>query len=319
MRARIYKSDKRTFECKLDDSGEIIKATAIGNLLKKGETLVVGDYVFLEEIPETKEIIITSLEERSSEIFRIIVRESRKKVTAANCDLLIILTSVSKPQFKRGLVDRFLVRACQWGIRPIVVFNKMDEFDEESFDINFEEKRLNQLGAKCFEMSALNGEYLPRYLENGLAELKEEIKDRTSIFLGQSGVGKSHTINTLSDGKFDLRTNKVAKVGKGSHTTTWSEIVDLDGFCTIDSPGIRSFSLDDIDPEDLLSYFPDLEEVASNCKFSNCDHTEGTKGCVFWKQYSPDTEEGEFIHSRLDSFHRIYDEISALPSWQKKF
>ncbi|WP_127718114.1 ribosome small subunit-dependent GTPase A [Halobacteriovorax sp. HLS] len=318
MRARIYKSDKRFFECKVDETGDIVKAMARGNLLKKGETLVVGDYVFLEEIPETKEIMITSLEKRSSEIFRIIVRESRKKVTASNCDLLIILTSVSRPQFKRGLVDRFLVRACQWGIRPIVVFNKMDEFDE-SFDISFEEKRLNRLGAKCFEISAINSDYSARYLENGVNELRNEIQDRTSIFLGQSGVGKSKTINMLSDGKFELRTNTIAKVGKGSHTTTWSEIVELDGFCTIDSPGIRSFSLDDIDPDDLLSYFPDLEEVASDCKFSNCDHTEGTKGCAFWSEYSPDTTEGEFLHSRLDSFHRIYDEISQLPFWQKKF
>lgn len=318
MRARIYKSDKRSFECKLDETGEMIKATALGNLLKKGETLVVGDYVHLEEIPETKEIMITSLEERESEIFRIIVRESKKKVTAANCDLLIILTSVSRPQYKRGLVDRFLVRACQWGIRPIVVFNKMDEFDE-SFDIDFEQKRLNQLGAKCFEISAINSEYSPKYLSLGLDDLREEIKDRTSIFLGQSGVGKSQTINTLSDGKFDLRTNKVARVGKGSHTTTWSEIVDLDGFCTIDSPGIRSFSLDDIDPEELLSYFPDLEEVAADCKFSNCEHTEGTKGCVFWKEFSPETEKGEFLHSRLESYHRIYDEIKALPFWEKKY
>lgn len=318
MRARIYKSDKRFFECKIESTGEIVKATAIGNLLKKGETLVVGDWVGIEEIPETKELMITTLEERSSEIFRIIVRESRKKVTAANCDLLIILTSVSRPQYKRGFIDRFLARACQWGIRPIVVFNKMDEFDE-SFDICFEEKRLERLGVKCFEMTALNSEYTPKYLKSGFKELKEEIHDRTSIFLGQSGVGKSETINSLSDGKFELRTNEVARVGKGSHTTTWSEIVDLDGFCTIDSPGIRSFSLEDLDPEDLISYFPDLEELATECKFTNCAHEENSKGCAFWSTYEPESFEGELVHSRLESFHRIYDEISALPFWQKKF
>ncbi|OUR98544.1 ribosome small subunit-dependent GTPase A [Halobacteriovorax marinus] len=318
MRARIYKSDKRIFECKVDVTGEMIKATAIGNLLKKGETLVVGDWVGIEEIPETGELMITTLEERSSEIFRIIVRESKKKVTAANCDLLIILTSVSKPQYKRGFIDRFLCRASQWDIRPIVVFNKMDEFDE-SFDICFEEKRLEKLGVKCFEMSALESDYQPKYLKNGFKELTEEIHDKTSIFLGQSGVGKSETINALSDGKFELRTNEVARVGKGSHTTTWSEIIDLDGFCTIDSPGIRSFSLEDLNPEELLSYFPDLEEMAVECKFTNCQHEENSKGCIFWTSYAPDTLEGELVHSRLDSFRRIYEEVSALPFWKKKF
>lgn len=318
MRARIYKSDKRQFECKVEATGEIVKANAIGNLLKKGETLVVGDWVGLEKISETDELMITSLEERESEIFRIIVREQRKKVTASNCDLLIILTSVSKPKFKRGFIDRFLARASQWGIRPIVVFNKMDEFNED-FDIKFEEKRLENLGAKCFEISALRPEYLPRYLDRGFNELKEEIHNRTSIFLGQSGVGKSETINTLSEGKYKLKTNAIARVGKGSHTTTWSEIVDLDGFCTIDSPGIRSFSLEDVDPEELISLFPDLEEIAGSCKFSNCEHLESSKGCVFWTKFSPETEEGELIHTRLDSYQRIYEEVSALPFWQRKY
>ncbi|ATH06986.1 ribosome small subunit-dependent GTPase [Halobacteriovorax marinus] len=318
MRARIYKSDKRQFECKLEESGEVVKANALGNLLKKGETLVVGDWVQLEKIEETDEFQITSLEERESEIFRIIVREQRKKVTAANCDLLIILTSVSKPKYKRGFIDRFLARASQWGIRPIVVFNKMDEFKEE-FDIKFEEERLKSLGAKCFEISALQPDYQPRYLERGYSELKEEISNRTSIFLGQSGVGKSATINTLSEGKYQLKTNTIARVGKGSHTTTWSEIIDLDGFCTIDSPGIRSFSLEDVDPEELLSLFPDLEEIASHCKFSNCEHLENSKGCVFWSKYTPDSPEGELVHSRLDSFQRIYEEVSALEFWQKKY
>lgn len=318
MRARIYKSDKRQFECKVESTGEMVKANAIGNLLKKGETLVVGDWVGLEKISETNELMITSLEERESEIFRIIVREQRKKVTASNCDLLIILTSVSKPKFKRGFIDRFLARASQWGIRPIVVFNKMDEFDDD-FDIKFEEKRLESLGAKCFEISALKPDYKPQYLERGYEELKEEIHNRTSIFLGQSGVGKSETINTLSNGTYKLKTNEIARVGKGSHTTTWSEIIDLDGFYTIDSPGIRSFSLEDVAPDELISLFPDLEELASECKFSNCEHQEESKGCVFWSKYAPDTEEGELVHSRLDSYLRIYEEVSAFPFWQRKY
>jgi len=317
MRARVIRSAKREFDCKIMDSGEVVTATALGKLLKKNETVVVGDFVELSKIEETGEYQISKREERSNEIFRIIIREQKKKVTAANCDLLIILCSVSKPEYKRGLVDRYLVRAHQWQIEPIVIFNKMDEYTEDLFDIKFETDRLNDLGVKCFETSAKFEDYKNRYLDAGAEELKEYIKGKTSIFLGQSGVGKSKSITSLSDGKVDLKTKNVGKGGKGSHTTTWSEIIECGEFTTIDSPGIRSFSLDDIDPEQLLSYFPDLEEIAVTCKFTNCTHAENAKGCRFWTDYNPETREGELVHSRLDSFKRIYEEISQIPAWQR--
>ena len=195
----------------------------------------------------------------------------------------------------------------------------MDKYDEEEMDVEYEVDRLNRLGVSSYEISALDKNYKHQYLEEGFRSFKEKLSGSTAVFVGQSGVGKSQTITALSDGQVELKTKKVGKVGKGSHTTTWSEIVDCGEFFLIDSPGIRSFSLDDIDPEELLSYFPDLEEVAADCKFSNCEHTEGTKGCVFWKEFSPETEKGEFLHSRLESYHRIYDEIKALPFWEKKY
>ncbi|MCP4912245.1 MAG: ribosome small subunit-dependent GTPase A [Oligoflexia bacterium] len=315
MRARVYRSAKRLFECKLLESGELVEATALGKLLKKG--IVVGDFVQLSYDESTSEYQIDEVEERESEIFRILIRENKKKITAANCNLLVILMSVSKPAYKRGLVDRFLIRASQWGIKPIVVFNKMDQYEEDEFDLKFEEKRLSILGVDCFEISALQGEeYKQRFLEKGIVELKEALAKRTAIFLGQSGVGKSKTITNLSGGKVELKTKNVGKVGKGSHTTTWSEIIDLPLFSLIDSPGIRSFSLEDINPKDLIMYFPDIEEMGVNCKFKDCAHTENVKGCIFHSGQI-DQEELDIYFSRLESYQRILEEIGQTPEWEK--
>ena len=317
IQAQVIRSGQREFSCKTEN-GDVVEATALGNLLKNSETIVVGDYVLLEQKDEREEWTITKLIPRESEIFRILVREQKKKVTAANCNLLVILSSVSKPAFKQGIVDRFLVRASQWGIKPILVFNKMDEYNPEDMDVEFEAQRLSGLGVECFEISALEGaDYQARFLKLGWPELQETLKNRTAIFLGQSGVGKSKTISLLSGGEVSLKTKKVGKVGKGSHTTTWSELIELPLFKLIDSPGIRSFSLDDIDPDDLLSFFPDLEEIAVGCKFNDCSHEESTKGCSF---YNNDWSEEKSCHifSRLRSYSRIVDEVGQTPFWQKK-
>ena len=137
MKARICRSAQRTFDCRLDD-GTLVAATALGKLLKGKDTLVVGDWVSLEKNTED-EFIITDREERNNEIFRVIIRENKKKITAANVDVLVILSSASRPAYKRGIVDRFLVRAAQWNVTPLVVFNKMDEYSAEQagWDITF--------------------------------------------------------------------------------------------------------------------------------------------------------------------------------------
>jgi len=312
-KARVFKSAKREFNCKFIDSGEMVVATALGNLLKGDEnTIVVGDYVMIDE----KNVIVEVLP-RTSEMYRLIIREQKKKVTASNCDLMVIVSSASRPEYKRGIVDRFLVRAHQWGIRPLIVFNKMDEYDQ-SFDIQYEQDRLNQLGIESFEISAAHPEYQPKYLSLGLKELKERLLHRTSIFLGQSGVGKSRLITQVSDGKMTLLSREVGKVGKGTHTTTWSEIVDCDTMTMIDSPGIRSFGVEDLLEEDLMSYFPDLEHGAVQCKFSNCKHMPESTGCYFYTKIDQNTREAGLVHSRLESFQRMKEEISQIPSYQKK-
>ncbi|MCO4793617.1 MAG: ribosome small subunit-dependent GTPase A [Bacteriovoracaceae bacterium] len=319
MKARVYRSHQRSFDCRLENSNEIVKATAYGKLLKGEETIVVGDYVTLEENVEGEDFLIVERDKRKSEIFRILVRESKKKVTAANCDLLVILNSVSKPAFKRGIIDRFLVRAHQWQVKPIVIFNKMDEHDPEKVDLEYERDRLQKLGVECFEICALDMDYKSKFLENGIVELKKTLEGKTSLFVGQSGVGKSQTIQCLGEGEFELRTKKVGKGGKGSHTTTWSEIIDCGNFELIDSPGIRSFSIDDIDPEELMSYFPDLEETAVQCKFNNCEHYPDNPGCKFHENVDENSREYDLLLSRLESYVQMHTEACQTPHWEKSY
>ncbi len=313
-KARVFKSGKREFDCKVLETSEMVMATALGNLLKGDEnSIVVGDYVMIDE----KNTIVEVLP-RTNEMFRLIVREQKKKVTASNCELMVIVSSVSRPEYKRGIVDRFLVRAHQWGIRPLMVFNKMDEYDPSVLDIKFEFDRMNNLGIECFEVSAAIPDYKNQYLELGLEDLKQRLHGKTSIFLGQSGVGKSKLISATSDGKITLLSRDVGRVGKGKHTTTWSEIVDSDAMSLIDSPGIRSFGVEDLLEEELITYFPDLEEGAVQCKFSNCNHEEGTAGCFFYSKLDQNAYETELIMSRLESFKRMKEEISQTPSYLKR-
>ena len=313
LKARVFKSAKREFECKILDSGERVVATALGNLLKGDEnTIVVGDYVMID-----KNVIIEVLP-RTNEMYRLIIREQKKKVTASNCDLMVIVSSVSRPEYKRGIVDRFLVRAHQWGIRPLMVFNKMDEFNPAELDFQFEFDRMNNLGIECFEVSATDPNYTPLFLSLGLSELKDRLEHKTSIFLGQSGVGKSRLISQVSDGAINLLSNEVGRVGKGKHTTTWSEIVDSERMSLIDSPGIRSFGVEDLLEEELITYFPDLEEGAVLCKFSNCEHHEDSKGCYFYTKLDQNAHSTKLLMSRLESFCRMKEEISQTPSYLKK-
>ncbi|MBL7666245.1 MAG: ribosome small subunit-dependent GTPase A [Bacteriovoracaceae bacterium] len=276
--------------------------------------MVVGDYV--EVKIEANACTIMECQKRQNEIFRFIVRERKKKVTASNVDCLLIVMAASKPEYKEGLVDRYLLRSQQWNVPAIVIFNKMDEAADD-FDIQFATERLKKI-APCFEISAKNPDYKKRFLGNGLNELKEYLKGKTALFLGQSGVGKSRLITCLSDGKAELLSNDLAKVGKGAHTTTWAEIIDCHHFELIDSPGVRSMAIEDMDIESLNSYFPDIFPYISQCQFSNCLHESNSKGCAF-TTLDPGNVENQYLLSRLNSLKRFREELELTPSWQKKY
>ena len=305
MRVRLLRVFNDKILGRIPDSDEII------TLSSSSHDLVPGDYVVIQKV--NNDFSIREVEKRRNEIFRIAVRQRRKKIMAANCDLLMVIVSMSTPPYKRGVIDRFLIRSTQWNIKTIIVFNKMDEYDKKN-NLPFERDRLKGLSISCFEISAKYPDYKNRFLSFGFKELKEELSGKTIFLTGQSGVGKSKTIGALT-GKI-VKTAKVGTSGKGVHTTTWSELIDYNGFSIIDSPGIRSFSLDDIEKEKLYDYYPDLHPIMRECEFNNCSHERGSQGCAFWKL--PDNYQTKLILSRLDSFSQINKEVGKIPSWKKK-
>lgn len=312
MKARIYRSARRTFDCKLLNLEQIVPATALAQVLKEQHP-VVGDWVELHYDEGVDQYEITKVLPRSNEIYRQLVREKKKKSIAANIDFLAIVSSVSRPVYKSGLVDRYLVRAHQWGIRPLIILNKIDEFDDQ-FDIHFEIKKYRELlDIDSFSISAKD----ESLCEEELEKLKTELEGKTVIFLGQSGVGKSKIISRLSEGKVELESRELAKgVGKGAHTTTWSELIDCERFELIDSPGVRSLAINDLSLEELQNYFPDLHVYMSQCKFNNCQHLDNSKGCAF-NQLDPNEEQTKMILNRLASFLKMKEEVMAIPDWKR--
>jgi len=306
--AIIYKSARRSFECKLISTGEIIQAQAMGNLLKH-DTLVVGDQI--EVIADSLgAYTIHKLTDRRNLIFRRIIRENKIKPIASNLDLLLIVMTVSKPDYKRGMLDRFLTRACQWDIPTAIIFNKIDQDFDKDLSFDFEIERLKPLELEVFFTSALDQDLKHKDFPS-LVDLKDFLANKTVIMLGQSGVGKSKLISALSNQEFELPSEAIGKVGKGTHTTTWTQMIEFDEFKIIDSPGIRTLSIQDITIDELTPLFPDLAQLFSKCKFNDCKHEDFSHGCFFNEPCSKE------VLSRLESYKRIRDEILEIPDWKR--
>jgi ribosome biogenesis GTPase len=317
VKARIFRSSKRHFDCQREDTKEIVPATALATQLKE-DHLVVGDWVEISSPGQgSEEWKIEKVIDRKNAIFRNIPREQKKKVIAANVDVVLIVASAGKPSYKRGLVDRYLVRSDFWSVPAYVVFNKMDQYDPNEFEIKFEADRLQWLNVKSFELAATDASYEPKYLSSGFKDLAQNLQGKTAILLGHSGVGKSRLITELTGGKVELLSGELGKVGKGAHTTTWAELIDAGSFTLIDSPGVRSMSLSDLTKEELLYCFSDIAEFATKCQFVSCTHEPNSRGCFFQK-LDDKKREDQLILSRLDSYKRVLDEVSNIPDWQKK-
>lgn len=251
--------------------------------LKKEKTkhknlLTVGDWVHFEK-KSTDSGAIAHVEKRTSFLIRAENHSRRKQqLIAANIDQVFIVTSLVAPRFKPLLIDRYILSATKGNMKPIILINKVDLLDDPPENISPEEVAAEKITLKEFleAFEPLDIPVIPLSVSTGenLDRLKTLMENKTSVFSGQSGVGKSSLINTifgsaLPVGPIALKTNK------GSHTTTAAELIPLENeaFC-IDTPGIKSFGLWDNDPSSILEIFPDFTAFASNCKFPNCTHIQ---------------------------------------------
>jgi ribosome biogenesis GTPase len=225
--------------------------------------LVIGDRVLLSDRNE-----VVGLLPRHSYLARLRGDSSRSSphafsehVIAANVDTAVIVVSVKSPAFQSRLVDRYLI-LCQYGnVEPLICLNKCDLSSERPDVLNWYKK----IGIKVIETSADGG--------FGLEVLRESIGDKTVVFVGSSGVGKSSLINRINP-DLHLRTQEISKKGdQGKHTTTSSNLYRLNrATLLMDTPGIRSLGISGIRTEDLRYYFKEFKPYEGLCKYGDCRH-----------------------------------------------
>jgi ribosome biogenesis GTPase len=270
MKGTVYKSTGSWYLVKTDD-GTFYECRIKGKFrihgIKNTNPVAVGDHVIFEMEVKTGLGVITEILERENYLIRKSVNLSKQThILAANIDQLFLVVTLKEPTTMTTFMDRILITAEAYGIRPILVFNKIDIYNsEELLDMEHLIGLYRDIGYESIRVSA--------YLQQNISSLREKMKDRVSIFAGHSGVGKSSLINAVEPG-LDLRTKEISQQHlQGQHTTTFAEMFDLsEGGQIIDTPGIRGFGVVDIEPEELADYFPEFFALKSSCKFNNCLH-----------------------------------------------
>lgn len=257
-----------------------LRGTLKQEKLRLKNLVTVGDFVLLEELSQGQGSII-AVEARRSVLSRADnLSRNREQLIAANIDQVIITASVLSPLLKPTLIDRYIIATMKGKMAPLVVINKMDLLDDDSFS---EQERLDQRALLDAALQAYKAAGIPVICTSiddaeKMDALRSAMKGKASVFSGQSGVGKSSLINAVTGEQ--LRVGKiVGRTGKGSHTTTTAQLLPLEGggWC-IDTPGIQSFGVWDICSSEIEGYFSEIHALGKSCHFPSCSHTH-EQGC----------------------------------------
>ena len=244
--------------------------------IKSTNPVSVGDNVIFDVEDEDKlEGVIKKIEPRKNYIVRKSINLShRSHILASNIDHVYLLVTLIAPETTTGFIDRFIVTAEAYQIPVTLLFNKVDLFDKDGLEAVDEFKAIyEKIGYRCLNISATD--------LKSVEFLKAEIDGNKVMFGGHSGVGKSTLVNSL-DPDLDIRTSEISEANlSGMHTTTFAEMHPLpSGGFIIDTPGIRAFGLLDFEKAELCHYFPELNKLRGECKFSNCQHISEPKCAI---------------------------------------
>ena len=302
MTGLVYKSTGSWYSVKSEE-GVFYKCRIKGKFRLKGikstNPVSVGDHVDFKLEDQEDEItgVITNIHERENYIVRKSVNLSKQThIIAANIDVVFLLITLNNPPTFPAFIDRFLVTAEAYGIKAVLLFNKIDTYSKEDLDeIRYLAHLYRSIGYECEGISAKKGKNIDKVVE--------KMQGKVCMFSGHSGVGKSTLVNIIEP-SLDLKTKEISDQHKqGQHTTTFAEMYDLDNdIKIIDTPGIKGFGVVDMEPEEVSGYFPEFFELQSECKFNNCMHIEEPKCAV-----KEALEDGRIALSRYKSYVQIIE------------
>ena len=281
--------------------------------IKSTNPIAVGDKVQfeLETKNNTETGVIHRIEERTNYIVRKSVNLSKQThIIAANIDQVFLLITIDNPQTFTSFIDRFLVTAEAYSVKPILLFNKIDTYDDEKLhEVKYLESIYRSIGYECIEISAATGYHIDK--------VKAMMEGKVSMFSGHSGVGKSTLVNAIEP-SLELKTKEISEQHmQGQHTTTFAEMFDLSFDAKIiDTPGIKGFGVVDMEKEEVGDYFPEFFALKQDCKFNNCLHLKEPKCAV-----KEALENDEVSYSRYRSYLQILEgeeETYRTDNWDKQ-
>jgi ribosome biogenesis GTPase len=271
MMATVYKSTGSWYIVQ-DENGNIFNARIKGKFkidnITSTNPVAVGDFVLADMENELENTVtITDIATRKNYITRSSPHNrNQHHIIASNLDQSLLFATLKEPKTSLGFIDRFLITSEAYYVPSILVFNKSDLYKEKELSRYEEIKEIYEaIGYKVLLMSIEK--------KIGVEEVKNLLKDKTTLLSGHSGVGKSSFINIIFP-DLRLKTQDVSGwSGKGLHTTTFAEMFNLSfGGRLIDTPGIRELGLVDIPKHELSHYFPEMRALINQCHFNNCMH-----------------------------------------------
>ncbi|HBL74696.1 MAG: ribosome small subunit-dependent GTPase A [Bacteroidetes bacterium GWF2_42_66] len=293
----VIKSTGSWFTVKSEDN-ELINCKIKGKFriqdIKSTNPVAVGDHVefSISEENDAQTGLITNIIERKNYIIRKSTNLSKQShIIASNIDQAFLVVTVNFPVTTSTFIDRFLASAEAYRISCILIFNKIDRYSQTQTE-HMESliSVYSEIGYRCLKISARKN--------IGIDELQELMKNKTNVFSGHSGVGKSTIINTIQPG-LNLKTKEISDSHfSGKHTTTFSEMFELDfGGFIIDTPGIKGFGMLEMESWEISHYFPEMFKLLDGCQYYNCSHTH-EPGCAVKNAVA----EGKIAKSRYVSY-----------------